>query len=102
MGIAKIALVQLYNLRIFYNYKELQSSPAGGGGGMRRISSQTRMKLLNSANPAATVTGAETHASSLDSMRKVSSSSSLSTLSKSLLLDPSYLTITRALIKLCN
>ncbi len=61
---------------------ERQSSPAGGGG-MRRISSQTRMKILSGAHPAATVTGAESHLSSYDSMRRVNSSSSLSSLSKS-------------------
>jgi hypothetical protein len=57
------------------------ASPAGGSS-MRRISSNTKMRLLANANPLATVTGAETHNMNQDSMRRVASSSSLSSLRK--------------------
>jgi hypothetical protein len=51
---------------------------------MRRISSNARMRILaNANNPLATVTGAESAAMSTDSMRRVASSSSLSSLCKS-------------------
>ncbi|CAG7784958.1 unnamed protein product [Allacma fusca] len=59
---------------------QVSSSPVGGGMGMRRISSQVRMKILSHASQLATVTGAESHAAASDSMRRVASSSSLSSL----------------------
>lgn len=53
---------------------------------MRRISSHMKMRLLANANPLATVTGAESANMTHDSMRRVASSSSLSSLCKFILL----------------
>lgn len=64
-------------------FSELKMASPAGGSSMRRISSNTKMRLLaNATNPLATVTGAETHNMSHDSMRRVASSSSLSSLRK--------------------
>jgi len=62
----------------------LPSSPVGGSSGLRRISSQARMKILaNVGNSLATVTGAESHMAAVDSMRRVASSGCLSSMAKS-------------------
>ncbi|XP_021951380.1 regulatory-associated protein of mTOR isoform X2 [Folsomia candida] len=61
--------------------QELKMASPAGGNSMRRISSHAKMRLLANANPLATVTGAETHNMNHDSMRRVASSSSLSSLS---------------------
>jgi hypothetical protein len=69
-------------MHLFIPVPELAMASPAGGNSIRRISSHAKMRLLANANPLATVTGAETHHMNNDSMRRVASSSSLSSLCK--------------------